>query len=82
MLCSAKSDTFGTEHDSHVSISRSISVCSDAHCLDFIDIAHELLVVLEQLGVLLLHASVENLNDLRRLDLDLCGIDSTCEAVD
>ena len=82
MLCSAQTDTFCTEHDSHVGILRCIGIGSDTHCLDLIDIAHELLVVLEQVGILLIHCSLENLNDLGRLDLDLCIVDSTVEAVD
>ena len=48
VFCSAKANTLCTEHDCHMSVLRSISIGPDAHCLDLIDIAHELLVVLEQ----------------------------------
>ena len=82
MLRSAETDSLGTEHDCHVGVLRSVGVCSDAHCLDLIDIGHELLVVLVQVGVRLLHRSAEDLDDLGVLDLDLCVVDCACEAVD
>src|SRR5690606_26838098 len=78
----AKTNPFGTESDSLLSLQRCIRIGADAHCTELIRPAHNSVKKLEGVAVLSIHIAIEHLGYFGRSSCHVTGKDFACSTVD